>query len=254
MHPAFFLPGILNDHSPQTTAHRHPDLSHSLRKGIWESCFREGDRVRGPASFLPTASQRRLWRRRLQVFLSGTNTSPYRLRLALTGETGLGVVAGSAIPAAARIHRMGGRRVDLQGCVVEIQAGRIGRDDPLQVAEDVYFILDAFSICFNHSCDPNAGIRGEGELFALRGIAPGEEITFDYSTTVPPWVSPCGWRMACRCQCAGCRHEIGNVLTLPASQLAYYRANHAMPDYILRALPGVHPEEGGSDFCLAQGE
>lgn len=33
----------------------------------------------------------------------------------------------------------------------------------------------------NHSCDPNAGIRGQISLVAMRPIAAGEEITFDYA-------------------------------------------------------------------------
>ena len=36
---------------------------------------------------------------------------------------------------------------------------------------------------FNHSCDPNAGIRGQVVLVARRLIETGEEITFDYDTT-----------------------------------------------------------------------
>lgn len=33
----------------------------------------------------------------------------------------------------------------------------------------------------NHSCNPNAGIRGQISLVAMRPIAAGEEITFDYA-------------------------------------------------------------------------
>lgn len=33
---------------------------------------------------------------------------------------------------------------------------------------------------FNHSCDPNAGIKGQIILVAMRDIKSGEEITFDY--------------------------------------------------------------------------
>lgn len=33
----------------------------------------------------------------------------------------------------------------------------------------------------NHSCDPNAGLNGQIALVAMRDIAPGEEITFDYA-------------------------------------------------------------------------
>ncbi len=36
---------------------------------------------------------------------------------------------------------------------------------------------------FNHSCEPNAGIKGQSVLVAMRSIAPGEEITYDYAMT-----------------------------------------------------------------------
>ncbi len=35
----------------------------------------------------------------------------------------------------------------------------------------------------NHSCNPNAGVRGQISLVAMRPILPGEEITFDYAMT-----------------------------------------------------------------------
>ena len=35
--------------------------------------------------------------------------------------------------------------------------------------------------CFNHSCDPNAGLTGQFGLVAVRDIAVGEEVTFDYA-------------------------------------------------------------------------
>jgi hypothetical protein len=34
---------------------------------------------------------------------------------------------------------------------------------------------------FNHSCQPNAGMTGQIGLIAMRDIAPGEEICFDYA-------------------------------------------------------------------------
>jgi uncharacterized protein len=42
--------------------------------------------------------------------------------------------------------------------------------DPTEAAEYV-----------NHSCDPSAGLNGQIALLALRDIAPGEEICFDYA-------------------------------------------------------------------------
>jgi len=40
---------------------------------------------------------------------------------------------------------------------------------------------------FNHSCDPNAGLQIDGQkvwLVAIKNITQGEEITWDYSTTM----------------------------------------------------------------------
>lgn len=46
----------------------------------------------------------------------------------------------------------------------------------------------------NHSCRPNAAVRGQA-LVATRDIAPGEEITFDYTTTESELAEP----FHCRC-------------------------------------------------------
>lgn len=36
---------------------------------------------------------------------------------------------------------------------------------------------------FNHSCNPNAGFKGQIVMVAMRDIKPGEEITYDYAMT-----------------------------------------------------------------------
>ncbi len=53
--------------------------------------------------------------------------------------------------------------------------------------EDAQFLapvepIDAAEL-INHCCQPNCGLSGQIALVALRPIAPGEEITFDYGTT-----------------------------------------------------------------------
>ncbi len=52
----------------------------------------------------------------------------------------------------------------------------------LQIEDDLYLVtpLDD-SECFNHSCEPNAGMSGQIGLVAMRNIAVGEEICFDYA-------------------------------------------------------------------------
>ncbi len=37
--------------------------------------------------------------------------------------------------------------------------------------------------CFNHSCEPNVGMRGQIVLQAMRDIEADEELCFDYATT-----------------------------------------------------------------------
>jgi hypothetical protein len=77
----------------------------------------------------------------------------------------------------------------------------------LQVGPDLWLasdgtLTDDFA---NHSCDPNAGfLDGEPVLYALRDIEAGEEITWDYSTSI----SETGWSLDCRCQSARCRGVI----------------------------------------------
>ncbi|MCM8779302.1 MAG: SET domain-containing protein [Candidatus Omnitrophica bacterium] len=52
---------------------------------------------------------------------------------------------------------------------------------------------------FNHSCQPNAGIKGHLVMVAMRNIKPGEEITYDYAMT------DAGFRYRFKCSC-GSRH------------------------------------------------
>ncbi len=54
-----------------------------------------------------------------------------------------------------------------------------------QVEEDFYLggISQDDADYFNHSCEPNVGLQGQIVLVAMRAIAPGEELRFDYAMT-----------------------------------------------------------------------
>ena len=72
---------------------------------------------------------------------------------------------------------------------------------------------------FNHSCDPNCEAVIEQRrvyLEALRTIAAGEELTYDYQLERGRW-PPAEWeqRYACRCGAATCR---GTMLAPPRRQ------------------------------------
>ncbi|HEU5007493.1 MAG TPA: SET domain-containing protein [Jatrophihabitantaceae bacterium] len=56
----------------------------------------------------------------------------------------------------------------------------------------------------NHSCDPNLWWSGD-ELVALREIAAGEELTYDYATDGPAGVLGPGALLRCNCGSMRCR-------------------------------------------------
>jgi hypothetical protein len=70
----------------------------------------------------------------------------------------------------------------------------------------------------NHSCNPNCGIRDLFKIVAMRNIAPGEEVTWDYGMT-ENYV----WRMKCTCGSLICRKVIGSYATMPASVRKKYK-------------------------------
>src|SRR3989344_6629940 len=67
---------------------------------------------------------------------------------------------------------------------------------------------------FNHSCDPNSGLKiskNKVTLISIKKIKKGEEITFDYSTTM----YNDRWTMRCVCESRNCRKIIGNFADIP---------------------------------------
>jgi uncharacterized protein len=85
----------------------------------------------------------------------------------------------------------------------------------LQVDEEL-FLLTAEekepNDCFNHSCDPNLGFKGQIGLVALRDINSDEELTFDYAMSDgEPYDE-----FECHCGSSKCRRKItGNDWELP---------------------------------------
>jgi len=104
----------------------------------------------------------------------------------------------------------------------------------LQIGEDLFLgpsgQLDDF---VNHSCDPNAGVVvqfNSAILRAIRNIKRGEEILFDYSTTMDN--APC--EIDCRCKSPACQGRIQNFLLLPVPVQQKYVKLGIVPDYILK--------------------
>lgn len=71
---------------------------------------------------------------------------------------------------------------------------------------------------FNHSCSPNAGIKGNILMVAMRNIKAGEEITYDYAMTDADF----DYSFLCSCGSQACRKRITTEdWKIPALQRHY---------------------------------
>ncbi|OKH28561.1 SET domain-containing protein [Chroogloeocystis siderophila] len=100
--------------------------------------------------------------------------------------------------------------------------------DPLQIGRNLYVNLEPPGRFVNHSCDPNAGIKNDVELVALKQIRAGEEIYFDYSTTMDEDY----WVMQCGCGSTHCRRVIKDFKHLPSHVKRKYLELNVVQNFI----------------------
>lgn len=129
---------------------------------------------------------------------------------------GLGVVAANRIPAGTVVAAFGGRvivRDEIDLLPDDRRARSIQVEDRLYL-ESAAEAEDADHV--THSCEPNCGMRGSNVLVAMRDIAAGEWLTFDYGTCDGSDYH----EFECVCGAASCRGKItGNDWMLPELQL-----------------------------------
>ncbi|MCS7183958.1 MAG: SET domain-containing protein-lysine N-methyltransferase [Patescibacteria group bacterium] len=111
-------------------------------------------------------------------------------------------------------------------------------DYSLQIGKNIFLIgtgnnKKEYGDFINHSCDPNSYVYINGNqilLLALRNIKRGEEITYDYSTTM----YRDSWSIKCNCQSKNCRGYIKEFKYLPKDiKIKYYKLG-ILPDYIIK--------------------
>lgn len=115
---------------------------------------------------------------------------------------GRGAFAAEPIPARRKIGEIRGESISVREA--RRRAKTVERIMIVEVSErraiDAAHSADPLRFT-NHSCQPNAVLRirqGRVEFYAMRDIAPGEEITCDYGETHHEG------RLACRCGAPGC--------------------------------------------------
>lgn len=110
----------------------------------------------------------------------------------------------------------------------------------LQVEENLHLdrephalevLLDEHYWCFmNHHCEPTVVVRGQ-DVYALRALQVGDEITFNYNTTEYAMAEA----FACRCGSPHCQGEVAGFASLtPEAQEAL---RPWLAPHLLRLLP-----------------
>ena len=141
-------------------------------------------------------------------------------------DVGLGLFAAQPIAVGQRILTFEGPLLTLP----EVRAKGPQAANALQIGVNRYLDLAEPGRLVNHSCAPNAGIRDDIHLTALRPIEIGEEIRFDYSTTIGD-----RWTMACACGAPECRGVVASYAALPPERRADYAALGIVQRFLLDA-------------------
>lgn len=96
----------------------------------------------------------------------------------------------------------------------------------LQIDFDRYILCEAPFLYSNHSCNPNCGVNADLDLFTLKNIKAGEELFWDYSTSMLER----HWTMQCACGKKNCRKVITDFDLLPTRiQSKYLQLNIVFP-------------------------
>lgn len=149
---------------------------------------------------------------------------------------GKGVFAAEEIKANEEIVYFGGSVVGIE----ELPKPYTSNNDYyLQIGERTFLgpsrQLDDY---INHSCEPNTGVIFNADtikLVAISFIPAGDQIVFDYSTTMYNF----WWAMECACGSENCRRKVKNFVDLSKQLQSKYIKIGVVPDYILKKLARI---------------
>jgi hypothetical protein len=145
-------------------------------------------------------------------------------------SVGRGVLARVPIEPRETIFYLTGKLICFEEAVKAVQG-----EYTIQIGVDRY--IDPYSPAryLNHSCSPNAGFVDEVRLIALRQLVPGEEVSFDYSTTMLERY----WELDCSCGSPQCRGRIRDFDLLPSALQRHYLRLGIVQEYILNEVRSV---------------
>ncbi len=135
--------------------------------------------------------------------------------IATSNIHGKGILAGEVIQRGEVIQPIRGK---MKFMTIKNKDDSLSHPNWIGVAKDQWIDPDKPYKFLNHSCDPNAGVKGKINIVAIKEIKEGEEITMDYSIIEGDDL----WEMKCGCGAANCRGVIRSIQFLPPKTFKKY--------------------------------
>jgi uncharacterized protein len=98
----------------------------------------------------------------------------------------------------------------------------------IQIDFEKYFLCEPPFLYSNHSCAPNCAINTSLEFITIRDVRKGEELLWDYSTSMLER----HWTMSCACGERNCRKIITDFDLLPQTLQDEYLQRHIVMPFI----------------------
>ena len=146
------------------------------------------------------------------------------------GELGLAVFATENIPAQTRIAVFIGEKYQSK---TALGLPEIMRNHAIQIGpQEFVFGYKGLAHCLCHSCDPNCGIRNLTEIFTVRDIIAGEQLTWDYRCSENSnWVLE-----KCLCGTKRCTGKVANFDSLSSKVKAEYLSKSMVSEWICQNI------------------
>ncbi len=140
-------------------------------------------------------------------------------------ENGKGVFTTTDIAAGSILAKISGTKINFE------DSNNLEKESySLQVDLDSYIVPHYPFFLLNHSCNPNCGINHNQELVTIKDIKKGQELTWDYSTSMLER----RWTMQCNCKSNNCRKMITDFDLLPVELQEKYKNEGTVMPFINR--------------------
>ncbi|MDP9249532.1 MAG: SET domain-containing protein [bacterium] len=155
-----------------------------------------------------------------------------KIYIGKSGFHNKGLIASKNIKKGERIFLIQGKKIKFL-ISSEKQADKAGLNW-IGYAKNTWIDPVGYGLFINHSCRPNAAIKGKLQVIALRNIKKGEEVTFDYSMSE----TDIFWHIKCNCRHKNCRRIIRSIQFLPKN--VFKKNLRSIPKYFQSVFKKFH--------------